>query len=156
NLTTRLIAGAKSDPSTHYLIIAGRMDVERVQKIAEGHANIHVVGFCSQMDLAYAACDGVIARSGASTLCELSELGKACLLVPFPFAADDHQTFNAKAYVVHDAACMCPQDALSPEQIVKFVQSKVKDGEARQAMEEAMRALSHPTAAAKIADIILA
>lgn len=155
NMNTRLVEAAKNDPSTHYLIIAGRNDFERVAELAKGYSNIHVLGFCAQMAAAYAACDGVIARSGASSLCELAELGKACLLVPFPFAADDHQTFNAKAYADKGAACLCPQDVLSPAQVKQFVDSKVKDLAARQGMEQAMRELSHPTAAAKIADIIL-
>ncbi len=156
NLNTRLVEAAAQDPSTHYLIISGKQDLIRVQGLAAEHANIHVMGFCSQMATAYAACDGVIARAGASSLCELSELGKACLLVPFPFAADDHQTYNARAYVDHDAAVMCLQDALTPAKVRDFVDRKVKNRVAREEMEEAMRALSHPTAAAKIADMILA
>ncbi len=155
NFNTRLINGAKIDPSTHYLIIAGKMDFERVKELAKDAPNIHVIGFCAEMDKAYAACDGVIARSGASTLCELAELGKACLLVPFPFAADDHQTFNAKAYADKGAAVMCSQEVLSPDKIVKFVQNQVKDKNTRVQMEEAMRALSHPSAASNIADILL-
>ncbi|MFI3243843.1 MAG: UDP-N-acetylglucosamine--N-acetylmuramyl-(pentapeptide) pyrophosphoryl-undecaprenol N-acetylglucosamine transferase [Akkermansia sp.] len=154
-LNTLLVQAAQQDPSTHYLIISGKKDLSRVQALAAGHANIHIMGFCAQMASAYAACDGVIARAGASSLCELSELGKACLLVPFPFAADDHQTHNARAYVKHQAAIMCQQDALTPAKVRDFVDRHIKNRVAREAMEAAMRAQSHPTAAAKIADIIL-
>lgn len=53
--------------------------------------HVHVIEFCSAMATAYAAADVVISRSGASSLTELAHMGKAALLVPYPFAADDHQ-----------------------------------------------------------------
>lgn len=60
--------------------------------------------FINRMDLAYAASDVVVARAGALTLAELCVQGKASILVPFPFAAEDHQTVNAMVLVNRDAA----------------------------------------------------
>ncbi len=60
--------------------------------------------FIGRMDLAYAAADAVISRSGASTVSELCAMGKATIFVPSPNVAEDHQTHNAMALVRRDAA----------------------------------------------------
>lgn len=155
NLNSLLIEAAKADPEVHYLVIAGRLDYERVNALAAGAPNITVLGFCADMPAAYAAADGVIARSGASTLTELSLIGKACLLVPFPFAADDHQTHNAKAFSTREAAVLIQQADLTVQKVHDFVHNTVLEPAAREAMETAMRALSRPNAAEDIAKAIL-
>ena len=155
NLNSLLIEAAKADPEVHYLVIAGRLDYERVNSLAAGAPNITVLGFCADMPAAYAAADGVIARSGASTLTELSLIGKACLLVPFPFAADDHQTHNAKAFSTREAAVLIQQADLTVQKVHEFVHNTVLEPTAREAMETAMRALSRPNAAEDIAKAIL-
>ena len=155
NLNSLLIESAKADPGVHYLVIAGRIDFERVNALAGGAPNITVLGFCADMPAAYAAADGVIARSGASTLTELSLIGKACLLVPYPYAADDHQTHNARAFSDHGAAVLIQQADLSIDKVHDFVHNTVMNPEARTAMEEAMRQLSRPNAAEDIAKTIL-
>ena len=155
NLNSLLIESAKADPGVHYLVIAGRIDFERVNALAGGAPNITVLGFCADMPAAYAAADGVIARSGASTLTELSLIGKACLLVPYPYAADDHQTHNARAFSDHGAAVLMQQADLSIDKVHDFVHNTVINPEARTTMEEAMRQLSRPNAAEDIAKTIL-
>ena len=62
--------------------------------------------FIGRMDLAYAAADVVISRSGASTVSELCAMGKATVFVPSPNVAEDHQTHNAMALVRRDAALL--------------------------------------------------
>ncbi len=156
NLNSLLIEAAKADTGVHYLVIAGRQDAPRVQELAGDASNISVMGFCSDMPAAYAAADGVIARSGASTLTELSLIGKACLLVPFPFAADDHQSFNARAFASRGAAVLCQQSELTIEGVHRFVHETVMNAEARCAMEDAMRSLSRPDAAEAIARLLVA
>lgn len=156
NLNSMLIEAAKADPEVHYLVIAGKLDYERVNGLADGAPNITVLGFCSDMPAAYAAADGVIARSGASTLTELSYIGKACLLIPFPFAADDHQTHNARVFADKGAAVLCQQRDLTTEKVLAFVHDTCLAPDARRAMEEAMRALSRPDAAQAIAAVVMA
>jgi UDP-N-acetylglucosamine--N-acetylmuramyl-(pentapeptide) pyrophosphoryl-undecaprenol N-acetylglucosamine transferase len=155
NHNSLIIEAAKNDPGVHYLVIAGRLDYERVNALAGGAPNLSVLGFCADMPAAYAAADGVIARSGASTLTELSLIGKACLLVPFPFAADDHQTHNALAFSTRGAAVLIQQADLTTEKVHDFVHNTVLNPTAREAMENAMRALSRPDAAREIAEAIL-
>lgn len=154
NLNTMLIEAAKADPEVYYYVIAGKSDYERVNDLAGDAPNIKVIGFCSDMPSAYAAADGVIARAGASTLTELSIIGKATLLVPFPFAADDHQTHNAKVFTQAGAAEMCQQANLTQEYIHRFVHSVIMQQEAREAMEQAMAAQACPQAAQNIAATI--
>ena len=154
NLNSMLIESAKADSGVHYLVIAGKSDYERVNGLAGGAPNITVMGFCSDMPAAYAAADGVIARAGASTLTELSLIGKATLLIPFPFAADDHQTHNARVFTDAGAAAMYQQSELTTEKVQDFVHNTIMQPAARSAMEQAMRRLSRPDAAEAIARVI--
>ena len=73
---------------------------------AASKSNVWVNDFIIQMEYAYAAADVVISRSGAMTIAELCVEKKAALLVPYPFAAEDHQTVNAKNLVDKNAAIM--------------------------------------------------
>jgi UDP-N-acetylglucosamine--N-acetylmuramyl-(pentapeptide) pyrophosphoryl-undecaprenol N-acetylglucosamine transferase len=67
------------------------------------------------MDEAYAAADVVVSRAGAIAVSELCIVGKPAILVPFPFAAEDHQTKNAEALVHTQAALMIPDDRVHDE-----------------------------------------
>ena len=113
-----------------------------------------VMGFCADMAAAYAAADGVITRSGASTLTELSILGKACMLVPYPFAADNHQYYNAKIFSEAGAAVLCKQEELSVQRILDFIEGTLQRPDARDAMQRAMLKQAHPEAAQTIAQIL--
>lgn len=156
NLNSLMVEAARQDAGVHYLIIAGKKDEERVRQLAGDAPNISVIGFCSDMPAAYASADGVIARAGASTLTELSLIGKACLLVPFPYAADDHQTYNARVFTQCGAAVMYQQAELNTEKILRFVHDIILSPEKRQAMEEAMRQQARPNAARDIAQALAA
>src|SRR5207244_4284396 len=80
-----------------------------------GKGNVEAVGiensnrikhqeYIFEMHLAYGAADLVVCRAGASSLAELSFLGKPAILIPYPFAAKDHQTKNAEAFHMAGAA----------------------------------------------------
>jgi UDP-N-acetylglucosamine--N-acetylmuramyl-(pentapeptide) pyrophosphoryl-undecaprenol N-acetylglucosamine transferase len=72
----------------------------------EGKTGVWVNEFITQMENAYAAADIVVSRSGAMTVAELCVAGKPVIFVPYPFAAEDHQTVNAKRLVDKNAALM--------------------------------------------------
>ena len=84
--------------------------------------------FIQRMDLAYAAADVVISRSGASTVSEICAMGKACVFVPSPNVAEDHQTHNAMALVRKDAALIV-KDADAPEKLMATATALVHDSE---------------------------
>lgn len=101
----------------------GKFYIDDIRRELEGRElpNVVVTDFVSRMDLAYAIADLVISRAGASSISELSMLGKACILVPSPNVAEDHQTKNAMALKERRAAELIPdKDApvrLVPESI---------------------------------------
>ena len=82
--------------------------------------------FIARMDLAYAAADVVVTRSGASTVSELCAMGKAAIFVPSPNVAEDHQTHNAMALVRRDAALIV-KDADAPEKLLGTAMELLND-----------------------------
>ena len=82
--------------------------------------------FIARMDLAYAAADVVISRSGASTVSELCAMHKAAIFVPSPNVAEDHQTHNAMALVRRDAALIV-KDADAPERLLATAMDLLSD-----------------------------
>ena len=89
-------------------------------------AGIRHFDFIARMDLAFAAADVVISRSGASTVSEVCAMGKATVFVPSPNVAEDHQTHNAMALVRKDAA-MIVRDADAPQQLMTTALALVHD-----------------------------
>lgn len=85
-----------------------------------------VTDFVSRMDYAYAIADLVISRAGASSISELSLLGKPAILVPSPNVAEDHQTKNAQALSTKDAAILIPDD-VSEKKLVTTAINLIKD-----------------------------
>ena len=102
--------------------------------------------FIRRMDLAYAAADIVVSRSGASSVSELCAAHKAVIFVPSPNVAEDHQTHNAMALVRKDAALMVP-DAEAPERLLAEACALVKDGERIGKMEKSIATLAKTDAA---------
>ncbi|MBC7934347.1 MAG: undecaprenyldiphospho-muramoylpentapeptide beta-N-acetylglucosaminyltransferase [Rhizobacter sp.] len=91
----------------------GKPYKERGLERAKGHSNVFVNDFITNMEDAYAAADLVISRSGAMAIAELCVVKKPVLFVPYPFAAEDHQTENAKTLVnKHAAKMITDADAL--------------------------------------------
>lgn len=76
------------------------------KSVAAGKRAVWVDDFIQQMEMAYAAADVVISRAGAMSVAELCAVAKPTVFVPFPYAAEDHQTFNAKSLVDQQAALM--------------------------------------------------
>jgi UDP-N-acetylglucosamine--N-acetylmuramyl-(pentapeptide) pyrophosphoryl-undecaprenol N-acetylglucosamine transferase len=74
--------------------------------------NVQVLAFIDRMDLVYAAADFVISRAGASSVSELSIVGKPVLFIPSPNVAEDHQTKNAKSIVDKNGALMIKESEL--------------------------------------------
>ena len=101
------------------------------------------------MDLAYAAADVVVSRSGASSVSELAAAHKAVIFVPSPNVAEDHQTHNAMALVKKDAA-MTVTDAQAPDRLMETACSLLKDKERITVLEKNIATFARPDAAADI------
>lgn len=98
-----------------------------------------VEAFITDMPAAYDSADLVICRSGASTIAELSAAGCASLLVPFPFAVDDHQTANARYLADAGAALLIQERDLTPQRLATELQTLLADRAALIRMSEATR-----------------
>ncbi|WP_265594762.1 undecaprenyldiphospho-muramoylpentapeptide beta-N-acetylglucosaminyltransferase [Haloferula sp. BvORR071] len=139
---------------TQVLHIAGPGDQQRVEEEAGQKEGYKVVGFCDDMPSAYAVADAVLSRSGASSMTELSFLGLPSILVPFPFAADDHQTRNAEVFSNAGAAFLEPESALDATKLAARVSALMSDLQTRERMAQAARSLAVPDAAARVCDAI--
>ncbi len=113
-----------------------------------------VVRFISDMPAAFAAADLVICRSGAGTVSELAAAGRPSILVPFPFAADDHQTRNAEAMQRGGASRLVRDAEWTGEKMFAAVSDLAAASGRLEEMGAAARALARPGAAARAAEIL--
>lgn len=114
-----------------------------------------VVTFIDEMARAYSNAAVVVARAGATTLAELCAIGRPSILIPFPFAADDHQTKNAQALEEMDASICIRESDLDADALGNLVAALLDDPGRRQAMAKAAREHGRPDAAAAIVDDIM-
>ena len=129
---------------------AGARHLESLKKnYAEAGVEGELVTFIDNMAVRYAECDLVICRAGALTVAELSAAGVASILVPFPYAVDDHQTSNAKFLADSNAAILMPQNELTPQVLAELVMGLSR----KSLMEMAInaRALAKPDATRVVA-----
>ncbi len=134
----------------------GKLFIEEAKKaVAEANAdNMFVSDFIYTMDQAYAVADVVISRAGASSISELCIVGKPAVLVPFPFAAEDHQTKNAQALVDNDAAILVA-DNKSNEEACEHALRLLNDDAERDKLSTNIQKLALPNADEEIAKEIL-
>ncbi len=109
--------------------------------------------FIFDMDQAYAAADLVLCRAGATTLFELMAVGKAAILVPYPYAANDHQTLNARALVEAGAALTVADGDLNGQVLSRMVRELMGSPEKLKQMGGRAAGLAQPRAAEKIVDL---
>ncbi|MDL1892593.1 undecaprenyldiphospho-muramoylpentapeptide beta-N-acetylglucosaminyltransferase [Sphingobacteriales bacterium CHB3] len=137
----------------------GEGDFERIAAFAESlsqdaNRRVRVLKFIENMEYAYAAADIVACRAGASTLAELTVVGLASVLVPYPFAAANHQEENARAMVEAEAAVMVRDKELK-DQFLAAVAGLITDTAKRNIMSEKAKALGKREAASTLADAVM-
>ena len=113
--------------------------------------NVRVTAFIHRMDLAYAAADIVISRSGASSVSELCIVGKPTIFIPSPNVSEDHQTKNAKAIVDKGGAVMIKESDLESEFNLVF-EALVKDKAKQEILTENIKKLALPNATKDIVE----
>ena len=117
----------------------------------QARIDARVDAFVEDMAEAYAWADLVLCRAGALTVAELTAVGVAAILVPYPHAVDDHQTGNARYLVDADAALLIPQTELTPPRLAAVLDEFGRDRGRLLRMAEAARALARPDAARAVA-----
>ncbi|MDC8445345.1 MAG: undecaprenyldiphospho-muramoylpentapeptide beta-N-acetylglucosaminyltransferase [Nitrosomonas sp.] len=126
------------------------LDVIR-RNYQESGVKAQLMAFIDDMAGQYAACDLVLCRAGALTVSELAVAGVASILVPYPYAVDDHQTGNARFLSDRQAAILLPQAELNPGSLATLLTDLTR--EKLLAMANAARKIAMPDAARKVAQI---
>ncbi len=142
----------------HIVHQTGKKDLETVRQgyEAKGFASqAEVVEFIEDMSSAYAKAELVICRAGATTLSELTVAKKASILIPFPFATDNHQEVNAQALVKAGAALMFRESELTGQQLAAEIRRLKDDPEKRRQMEKKAGLQGRPEAAKELADVLV-
>lgn len=117
-------------------------------------ADIRIVKFLKEMDLAYAIADVIVSRAGALSISELCLVGKATVLVPSPNVAEDHQTKNAMALVNKEAAVLV-KDSDAENEMVQEALRLLNDESERELLGKNIMALGQPNATEKIVDELI-
>lgn len=157
-LIPQVLALMPPETRPHVIHQAGTKHIDELRDnyrkagLAEGEM-VDIRAFIDDMATAYAWSDLVICRAGALTIAELSAAGLASILVPYPHAVDDHQTYNAAYLADNDAAILLPQSELTVQKLVEILsgisREKMLD------MAEKARALGKPEATATVANICM-
>ena len=116
------------------------------------NSNARVSEFVEDMAEAYQWADLIICRSGAITLAEIAAVGLAAVLVPYPYAVDDHQTSNASRFVAAGAAYLIPESDLNADKLSELLAQLVSDTKQLVSMARAAKRLNTGNASQKIAD----
>lgn len=171
NVSNILVTGGSRGSQTLNRAVAGSLEYFRQNRLhltwqtgAEQHATFaplfaasgcvgEVVPFLSNMAEAYEKAHVIISRSGAGAVSELAAAGRASLLVPYPFAADDHQAKNAESMVRAGAARMVRDAACTPERLQQELEEFRQPGKAAE-MAAAARRLARQGAAQRAADLL--
>lgn len=128
----------------------GRPFADQAKKLAQGKQNIWTGDFIAQMEYAYAAADVVVSRAGAMAIAELCVTGKPTLFVPYPYAAEDHQTVNAMRLVEKNAGLIVKDDEVETK-LIPAILTLVMNPEQQEALKKNILKLS-----VKNADVIVA
>jgi UDP-N-acetylglucosamine--N-acetylmuramyl-(pentapeptide) pyrophosphoryl-undecaprenol N-acetylglucosamine transferase len=152
---TKTLPALKAAP-VQIIHLTGKQD-EAMMRTAYTQAGIpaFVAAFFHRMELAYAAADFAIARSGAASLTELSHFALPSVLIPYPFAAEDHQTLNARIFERADAAVLLPERDITGDVLADKLRAFLDDPARLAAMSARCATLAPRDAAERVADVIL-
>ncbi len=142
-------------PEIFHVHATGKIEYEDAMAMAKEYGidnkpNIRILEYIYDMPLWEKAADAVICRAGAMTIAEMALLGKACILIPSPNVANNHQYENAKRLADAGAAIMHEEKDLTPEALIASVQSILENEETAASLCEAVKAFAKPNAAEDI------
>ncbi len=145
-------------PDLHIVHVTGPKELDAVtEQLAltpEQARRWHLFGYTDQMGLAMAATDAIVSRAGATSLAEISARHIPALLVPFPYATEDHQTMNARACVEAGAAFLVADADVEGAQFTEYLRTLIEDEDARKRMAAAAAAAKTRDAAGLLADVV--
>ena len=135
---------------------SGKVHLKETQKAYKNiDLTVSVEPFITDMAKAYEWADLVICRSGALTISELAAAGVAALLIPYPYAADDHQFHNGEWLVSHSAAYMVREEDLTSKLLASILNEFLGDRKKLNSMAMSARKLAKPKVAELVADVCM-
>jgi len=152
-----MVARRRLPPEWQVLHVTGKRDYEwmAAERKAEHNENRYLaVAYLDEMAVAHAASDVVVARAGASSLAEFAVSGLPALLVPYPYASEDHQRKNAEVFAARGAAIIV-DDAILDADTLYWALLEIMSDDKRTAMGAAARGLSQPRALHHMVERIL-
>lgn len=143
------------DPEIFHIHATGKIEYEAAMEKAKEYGlldcpNIRLLEYIYDMPLWERIADVVICRAGAMTLAEMALLGKACIVIPSPNVAHNHQYENAKRLAEVGAAVMIEEKEISTELLSQSLSRILNDAAAAQAMRQMIQTFAHPDAADQI------
>ena len=157
-----VLKAVQDHPEVQFLLVTGKgeyEDVMRRLKEAEvdlaASPHIRVEPYLYDMPEAMAMADLAVFRAGATGLAELMARGVPAILVPYPYAAENHQEYNARALERAGAARVILDRDLTDKTLSALLGELLSESGKLQRMAEASRALGRPEAADEIADLVL-
>jgi UDP-N-acetylglucosamine--N-acetylmuramyl-(pentapeptide) pyrophosphoryl-undecaprenol N-acetylglucosamine transferase len=137
------------------LLQCGSRDRERILKEASGRQFIRIIDFADDPALLYSAADLAVARSGAMTVAELTWFRVPAVYVPYPFAADDHQKWNAMEIMEKGGALFFDQDSTPPAEMWDSIISLLEDGRRITGMKESLTEIMPVNPAETVAERVM-
>lgn len=137
-----VLEASKAMPEVQFIHITGSFDYDRVKQNLGNTRNHQLIAFCDDMPAAYAVSDLAVSRSGASSLTELAFVGLPSILVPYPHAADDHQTYNAEEFLRNEAAVVFQEKELDGGTLVAEISLILENETKLEKMAKASRELA--------------
>jgi len=142
-------------PSLQIIHLTGKHGYQEAKEVYNGTGiNSFVSEFYNDIGAAYKLSDLVISRSGANTIAEITAVGIPAILIPYPYATDNHQYWNAYELFSAGGALIIKQEELEPERVTKIVSDLLMNDERLDNMKKINRSLSKPFAAARVVDKI--
>lgn len=150
------LAAAWKDRSDVTIVhVTGRRDAERVRTLIDGVGpNYLVMEFATDMASLWEVADVAVCRAGATTIAELTFLGVPSILVPLPNAPADHQTRNARTVADAGGAVLLRDADCTATSLASTLEALLDSTDRRASMGAAARALGHPNAAERIAEVV--
>jgi len=143
-------------PTLQILHLTGINEQAKVEAAYTGYKGKVVIRpFLTEMELALGAANAAVSRAGASSLAELAAMGLPAVLIPYPTAADDHQFYNAKAFVDAGAAILLDQRRATAGQLAEAASRLLQNSDVVDTMRGRLRQLHMPDAAELIAEKIM-
>jgi UDP-N-acetylglucosamine--N-acetylmuramyl-(pentapeptide) pyrophosphoryl-undecaprenol N-acetylglucosamine transferase len=137
--------------SSNIIWQTGSLDFERIKAQVPESPYVWIAPYIEEMGAAYSAADLVLCRAGASSIAELTNLGKPSVLVPYPHATGDHQRHNARALQKEGAAMVIEDNRLAEQESAGNIMMLLHDGAKLKSMGAASLKLAYPDAARQLA-----